>query len=533
MVLAAITVQVEPGKVQMGDTIQLILTTDDAQSGGVPDLTPLQKDFRIVGTERSMNYTFINGQSQSSSRWTVLLIAKKSGILPIPALQIGREQSPATQVEVTNEPTTSFDTGSQASVQDEVMLKTEVNENNPYISQQVIYTVRLYNSGRLLDAEYQPPKAENALLIALGDADRYQTVENGRTYVIEEQRYAVFPQKSGTVKIIGPSFHALSYDTVPRQINKRSKITTLSVKPIPPAFNNKIWLPAKQVKLSEQYDNSAAVLSQGDTLVRTVTLQAVAVPGQLLPALDFSGNQFSVYPEKPDADNIIRQQELIGKTTTKVTYLLNKSGHITIPRVELPWFNIVTGKAEVAVLPERTITVEAKQQAVLQTMSSQPTSTDSKDLPVQKKVQFTAETVKSFDMAWWLAGGFAAAWVITLIIWWYRSNQMPHSNSKRLVLKRLQKACMDNNPYEARDALLHWATLQWPEFEMLNLNDLTKRLHDSQFKRQLHLLSQLLYSQDKKIPWQGKELWQCIVRFKKAKPFKNNKTGDLPPINPL
>ncbi|AHE68323.1 hypothetical protein Loa_02793 [Legionella oakridgensis ATCC 33761 = DSM 21215] len=195
MVLAAITVQVEPGKVQMGDTIQLILTTDDAQSGGVPDLTPLQKDFRIVGTERSMNYTFINGQSQSSSRWTVLLIAKKSGILPIPALQIGREQSPATQVEVTNEPTTSFDTGSQASVQDEVMLKTEVNENNPYISQQVIYTVRLYNSGRLLDAEYQPPKAENALLIALGDADRYQTVENGRTYVIEEQRYAVFPQK--------------------------------------------------------------------------------------------------------------------------------------------------------------------------------------------------------------------------------------------------------------------------------------------------------------------------------------------------
>ncbi|WP_165474713.1 BatD family protein [Legionella nagasakiensis] len=537
MALAAITVQVEPDKVQLGDTIRLILMTDDAQSTGVPDLTPLQKDFRIVGTERSMNYTFINGQSRATSRWTVLLIAKKVGVLSIPPLQVGHQQSKAMRVEVLDDASTvtSSDTKPLAATQEEVVLKTEVSENNPYVSQQVIYTVRLYNSGRLLDAEYQPPKAENALLIALGDADRYQTVEHGRAYMVEEQRYAVFPQKSGTVRIIGPSFHALSYDTIPRQINQRSQVTTLTVKPVPPNFNNRLWLPAKQVTLAEQYDKDVATMSEGDTLVRTVTLQAAAVPGQLLPTLDFAGSQYSVYPEKPQVNNVIRQQELIGEATTKVTYLLNKPGHVTIPRLELPWFNTMTGKEEVAVLPERTINITAKYAASQQPETPNAVvSIKSNDLSSQsqEKMTFPSRTEKSNNIAWWLAAGFAAIWVMTLIIWWYRSKLLKN-HDKRLVLKRLHKACIYNNPYEARDALLHWARLQWPGFEFLNLRDLTKRIHDSQFKKQLHLLSQILYSPDKKIPWQGKELWQCIVAYRKGKVSKDNKTGDLPPINPL
>ena len=69
---AAVITQVDPPSVQFGETFHLTLTIDDAQTRGMPDLTPLQHDFIIMGTERSMKYTIVNGQANSVSQWSVL-----------------------------------------------------------------------------------------------------------------------------------------------------------------------------------------------------------------------------------------------------------------------------------------------------------------------------------------------------------------------------------------------------------------------------------------------------------------------------
>lgn len=74
---AEIQVQVDPSQVSMDESFKLILTQDNLQNGGVPDLTPLQNEFVILGTERRMNYSIINGQTQSSSEWTITLKAQK------------------------------------------------------------------------------------------------------------------------------------------------------------------------------------------------------------------------------------------------------------------------------------------------------------------------------------------------------------------------------------------------------------------------------------------------------------------------
>lgn len=63
------------------------------------------------------------------------------------------------------------------------------------MNQQIIYKVTLYNSKHLLDADYQGPQVENALLIPLGQEKRYQTQKNNINYLVEEQNYAIFPQK--------------------------------------------------------------------------------------------------------------------------------------------------------------------------------------------------------------------------------------------------------------------------------------------------------------------------------------------------
>ncbi|EHL32421.1 hypothetical protein LDG_5377 [Legionella drancourtii LLAP12] len=350
---AEVQLQLDSSQVSLEEPFRLMLTQDNLQTGsGIPDLTPLRKDFFILGTERSVNYAIINGQTQSSSTWTITLKAQKVGTLTIPPIKIGNEQTAPLTISVANTDTDANANDAavkQPTKQQDIMLTTEVNEKNPYVNQQITYKVTLYNSKQLLDANYQGPKVDNALLVPLGSEKRYQTQKNNVQYLVEEQSYAIFPQKSGPLKITSPVFNALVYNFEPQRVKVEDKTITLNVQPIPKQYADKKWLPAKQVKLTEKYENISQTLSEGSTLVRTVTLEGVGIPAQLLPMLNFAETDaFNVYPEKGQEKNQIIQGELISTTKIKVTYLLNKSGKITIPELRLPWFNTETGKEEIA-----------------------------------------------------------------------------------------------------------------------------------------------------------------------------------------
>lgn len=526
---AAVFTRVDPSVIRLGDTFRLTITIDAPMPDSIPDLTPLQENFSIVGTERSMAYSIVNGQKHSVNQWIILLTPQKAGTLLIPAIQIGQQQSTANSIKVTADPGAAPTNQDNNASKDEVWLKTEIDSRQLYINQQAIYTVKLYNSQRLLDAEYQPPRIEDALLIPLGESRHYQTILNNRNYAVEEQKYAIFPQKSGSLKIIAPSFNALVFDTVPRRINVHSGTIEIAVKPIPTNYTGNYWLPAKQVALTEVYDPIDATMNQGSTLIRTVTLQAAGVPAQLLPTLSFDSTpQFNSYPEKPELRNTAKQHDLVGRADIKVTYLLNKAGEITIPALKINWFNTDSGKEETVSLPARNIEVKAKGNV------QQPPPIISKtDAMLPTKHLDHLATEKSDHLAWWLAGGFALAWIATLALWWLRKNTAVTLGSKRVALKQLQQACKSNNPTKAQEALLQWAALQWPKNAPLNLHHVAKLVHDTSLKKQLTLLSQALYSQEKNALWQGEALWHSVTSYLRKKPTSKSKGSGLPPINPI
>ncbi|KTD34327.1 KQDN repeat-containing protein [Legionella moravica] len=529
---AEIQVQVEPSQVALGDVFKLIITDDSAQNGGVPDLTVLQKDFTIYGTERHVNYILINGQAQTASQWIISLKALKPGILTIPAIKLGLDKSNPITINVDGSQTNQ-DFQNNSAQQQDVVLTADVNEKKPYVNQQIIYTVKLYNSKRLLDAEYQGPQVDNALLIPLGDAKRYQTVQNNVNYVVEEQNYAIFPQKSGTLDIISPKFTALIYDINSQRIKVEDKTIKLNVQPIPSQYKGTLWLPAKQVKLSEQYENSSQTLGQGSTLTRTVTLEGVSIPAQLLPTLDFEETDaFSVYPEKGADKNQVKQGELVGSTQFKVTYLFNKAGKITIPELRLHWFNTETGKDEVAVLAPRSLDITPS----LATSNEKTESQNSSVMPTTENQgrEIDSYPHASFNWGWIVAILFAFAWVITLGLWgWQKHNRHSSKKQVRKAFTELNKACTECNPKKARDALLKWGKVQWPDAPLLNLSDLTKLVRDAQLKKQIHLLSQVLYKSDEKILWRGDELLRAVIALKRSNADKKQSSNVLPPINPF
>lgn len=526
MAYAAISIEVNPPSVQLGEMFRLTLSIDNPKESGVPDLTPLKQSFNIVGTERSRSYSMVNGQMHSVNQWVILLTAKKSGILTIPSIRIGLQQSAVKNIEVRNGQSIASPDDQEEIPGEEIMLKTDVSKRDVFVNQQVIYTVKLLNRQRLVNAEYSPPRVEDALLIPLGDTHTYQTSVDGQQYAVEEQQYAIFPQKSGRLKITPPSFSALVFDAVPRQVSVQGNSLQVSVKSVPSNHQGKSWLPAKQVSLTETFEQLNTTLDQGSTLVRTVTLQASGLPAQLLPTLNFSDpSQFNAYPEKPELKNKARLKELIGREDVKVTYLFNKSGRITIPAMHVSWFNVDTNKEEEVSLPAHVIDIKP-------TITPNPVNTE--DATIEKISHAKAVTPNN-AMAWLggVAVGFCVAWIAMLGYWLFKKRSVPKKNTKQHVLKQLQKACMENNPNQTQDALLQWASFQWPDVEILNLYQLSKVIHDTAFKKQLHILSQVLYSQDNNKHWQGQALWQSISTYKKtaSRGIKKKNTG-LPPINP-
>lgn len=530
--LAEIQAQIEPEQVVLRETFKLILTDDNPQNGGIPNLTELQKDFAVVGTERHVNYVVNNGQAQSKSQWIISLQALKPGILTIPSIKFGLDQSNPITINVDAGSKTQ-NTQDSSSQQQDIMLTAGVDETKPYVNQQVIYTVKLYNRKRLLDVEYQGPKVENALIIPLGDSKRYQAIQNNTNYIVEEQSYAIFPQKSGTLSIISPTFTALVYDINPQRIKVEDKTIKLSVQPIPSKVNTGLWLPARQVNLTETYEHSTQTLSQGSTLTRTVTLEGVSIPAQLLPDLEFKEKDgFSVYPEKGTDKNQVKQGQLTGSTSFKVTYLFNKPGKVIIPELRLHWFNTETGKNEIAVLAPRSIDITPS--AAVQSDKTIPNNVNSNIMSQQTRPEADLPLSTGNKWAWLVAVVFALAWIITLGLWlWQKRTGYSSKKQSRNILSELNNACKECNPQKARDALLKWGRLQWTDAPILNLSDLTKLVRDVHLKKQIHLLSQVLYKNDAKSLWRGDELLRAVIAVKRTGSEKKQNTNILPPINPF
>ncbi|MDR3503923.1 MAG: BatD family protein [Legionella sp.] len=530
---AEVQIQVDPSEISQDEPFRILLTQPSLQSAnGIPDLTPLRKDFTILGTERSVNYSVINGQTQASSTWIITLKARKIGPITIPAIRMGADHSSPLTINVSAQDTSIQSTSDNQQLQD-IFLTTEVNEKKPYLNQQITYKVRLYNSKQLLDASYQGPKVDNALLIPLGNEKRYQTQKNNVTYLVEEQSYAIFPQKSGPLTITSPAFIALVYGFDPQRIKASAKDITLDVQPIPSQFSGQTWIPAKQIQLSETYENRGQTIDQGSTLVRTITLDGVGIPAQLLPNLHFADSDaFNVYPEKGKEKNQVNQGEIVSRSEIKVTYLFNKSGKVIIPELKLPWFNTVTGKEEFAVLAPRTIEIAPSQTAA--TNASNPIQGTALAPQINRGTTETSSSpATTNNWAWIIAALFALAWLLTLGLWaWQKRSRAPGKRTYKRALQALHDACRQDNPLRCRDALLKWANVHWPDASILNLTDLMRLSTDMQFKKQVQVLSQALYQEKENASWHGDELWRSVTNLKETYTAPKNKTSSLPPMNP-
>lgn len=526
---AGISVDLDAAQIELGRQVSLTLTYDPSASQGTPDLSALRTDFTILATEQSMSYSLINGQTRSIGQWRIVLEPNHAGLITIPAIHIGSLSSTPMQLNVSHAaiPAPATNDVQNGEPHPATTLMVTVDSKTPYLHQEVLYKVRLETSSRLADVRYKAPQVDNAILFPLGTGQESQMNRDGVVYHVDEQTYAVFPQKSGPLVITPPTLHALSYDFAPKSVSLTGESVTLEVKPLPKHTVRSTWLPSKLVRLQEHYDQAELQLRQGATVVRTIELQAQGLVAQLLPEIPFpEKSDLRTYADQAERDTRIQQGELWGRAKVKLTYVFPKAGKVVLPAIHLPWFNVKTQKMELAELPAKPYHILAsdsvptvKPKPVLPTRKAQPLTDSHVDHMRPRVWEWKPILVRGGGLG---IGVSVLGLLFALFRWRWRASK-PYRD--------LRAACKTNDMEATKLALVAWGNQQWAGKDMTHFTQILPLLREQDVLRiALQEFMTVLYHR-KAAVWQGASLWRALQAFKKYPEPKPARAQVVPAIH--
>ena len=529
---AEVQVSIDRNPVQVNESFQLVFSLD-ADPDRDPDFSALQQDFLILSNRRSSGISIINGEYQRSVKWGLKLMAKQVGEFTIPAIRFDHEFSKPFQVTV--EPS------ALASVpHDKLVLELVADKTEVFVQGQVILTLRLLSATDISAYQFGDISLENldAVIEPMGDERQYQTRIADRSYLVLEQQFALFPQQSGRLGITPvraevrlpskSSFDPFRTGGEIRQL--RSQPLFVDVAPIPAKFNGPYWLPADKIELREKWQGDLTGLVAGEPITRSLSLLADGLTAAQLPALELlpvAG--IKQYPDQAELENRRSANGVTGQRVQKVALIPGTAGSYLVPAINLPWWNLQSGKMEIATIPARELIVTA---AASVSIVEPPVA------EAQATVQESVSTAaNSFWL--WLSLGLAGGWTLSALYWWYQLRHPATATAPsvteypdlRHARKQLEQACNDSDAISARRVLLAWGQALLAPRRISNLHQLGDAL-GADLRHEIEVINQSLYAPSA-AQWRGQALWSLCQQLEKdALQLRDQGNARLLPLNP-
>lgn len=454
---AAVEASIDKNPVLQGEALSLRLRITDGNAAD-PDLAPLRQDFQILSQSQSSQHQFVNGQRSSHRDWLIQLVPKGLGTLTIPALTVGKERSQALRVEVrAPDP--------QTGEQREVFIEFEAARNQVHLREQLLLTTRLYVAGELTSGNLSEPRAEGAVVESLGEQSDAQELIGATRYRVIERRYALFPEKSGRLEIEAPVFSGeiadrsqrqtlFGFGTPSRSVYAAGKSLGVLVEPPPAQAQGSFWLPASQVVISESLSPADGPWRVGEALTRTITLRFY---GQLhtqlpeLPSLAPDGVQS--FAETPQDKTSSTPRGVVAERVYRRAIIPAQAGEMTLPALELPWWNVDQDATQIARLPARRLTIAAvpAPPGTAAPIANSP--------PAATALPTVTESISKPTSSWWpiLTLVCAAGWLGTLLMWLWSQRSEPPPRAAAPDRRELLRCLREADAGRCRQALLQWA----------------------------------------------------------------------------
>ena len=447
--------------IALGETLRLTLLGDAGEQPSEIDLTPLNRDWEILSRSSATNARFINGRNNVTRTLELELAPLREGTLAIPSLMTGGRRTTPISILVNPEPLVAPGDAT-------VLFESSIDQPSLYVQAELMLTITLQQAINLESPEISALDIADAVVEPL-ERQSFQRRVGNRTWLVTELRYAIYPQKSGTLSIPAVEFAArevqagrtLLGSRLGRRIRLSSEPLEVTVKSVPAAFPGDVWLPARTLSLTEDWSIDPNALSVGDSTTRTLTLIAEGLQGSQLPPLSSVQGALNIpelrfYPDQESIDQSEIAQGLQGTRTQSEALVARADGNWTLPEIRIPWWNTQTDQLEYAVLEARNIAVQTADVLDDETASSTPSDA----------------TLPMATLPLWIGLIGVSGWLIAIglaiALWRLRRKSMRtdtpqgglaalRGGDKRQALVEVRRALTQQDASGVRTALQHWA----------------------------------------------------------------------------
>ena len=542
---ADIQVRIDRNNIELNQTFTLTFEASDDVDDD-PDFSPLEKDFQVLNKGTSSNISIINGKYQKNMRWNVTLIPLREGTIIIPPISFGSDKSPQYQIKV--RPVQTSAAGSSA----EFISELSINTESSYPQAQIIVTQRLLSSSNINGYEFSKLSTSgvDASIQPLGELKQYQVERAGTPYLVLEQRYTLYPQAAGKLTIepsIASARIALNnrtnrdpFRSNTKTVRRASEKRHITVNPVPSTFKGKHWLPANEVQLVEAFPEGEK-FKVGEPITRTLSLLVDGQSASQLPEFTITEiHGLKQYPDKPVLNDTLSTADsnagIVGAQQIKVAIIPSHAGSFTLPAISVPWWNVNTGKLEVAKIAPRTFNVAAADGTstnVTVTKQQAAPLLKTEDIQTPAPNAITIEKPSPSNALLWqiISLLLFIALLISLFVLWRSKHEIQIKENISAVAKPslkqsyklLGKACLENDAKQCKDALLNWGHAVFAESPVYSLGELASRV-DHALAEKINELNTALYNNQH-------NSWQCDGLVELCKKFGRDNLKDNDTMN--
>lgn len=524
---APVTAELDRSSAVEGETVTLVLQTNDPQQSLDTDLAVLDKDFNVTDQRSETQMSIVSGSQTAVVRLLVTLEPKHTGTLTIPALSFpGGASTQPLQLEVSAAPPLA------PGELPPVFIETELDpqEGPYYVHAQLSLKVRIFYQQNLTEAAINPPSPEQAS-VRLLDEVPYQADRNGKQYRVLERRYAIFPERSGelvippmqlTGRLIErPSDRFWQPSVRGRRISVKSDPLTLDISPKPPEYKGEFWLPARRIDLSQQISDNDE-LRVGEPVTRTVILDAVGLEENMLeepkwPKLEHA----RIYPDQPQGISRDDGQWVLGHREFRYAVVPEQAGELVLPEIRLHWWDTTANRERVAILPEHHVQVLPSAAVPAETAPAAAATAASGSGP-------SVLPGGSAELNRWrlITLVFALLWLATLVLYLRSGSGWPRRAPRRAaqpdteaaVLAALKRACQAADASEARKWLRRWLREFGPQRARGSLMAFATDHASADLARELRQFDASRFSPRAGSGWDGKAMWRAFEDWRKTTP---------------
>jgi hypothetical protein len=547
---AAVTATLSSQQIGAGESVQLDVRSD-ARHGGPPDLAPLERDFRVLGSSSGSSIQIINGSMSVSTQVQLVLQPKRAGVLQVPSLRWDDETTPALALTVSAGAAPSATQPGGADTGEHVRVEASLAPGPLYVGGAALLTVRVLTDQPLAQASLDAPASADLALEQLGSDQQIRETRGGEPYQGIMRHYLVRPQRSGALVMGGPvltaqvetpgvdpffgrAFGGMRLPGMPgatRTVKIQARDIALTVRPRPASVDGRDWLPAASLALTANTDAAAGALHVGDPLKLRLQLRATGTGAAQLPDLGSALAQvlpdgLKAYPDQAKLGTSLVGDDINASRDQDVALIASRPGHYTVPALTVRWWDVRANAARVAEVPARVIDVLP---AVTSTLPAAPSAAP---LPAQRAAPAPAAQ-PGWQMSRTLVGiavGAALFMAVAgLFLWWWRRRVRKATGQKvepslpgaaaapRLrpddATRAVRTSATANDADATRRNLLALAHVTWLDTPPAGLHALSARLAPGVLRQEIEALDRACYTG---LAWQGAALVQALNQWPRA-----------------